>query len=100
MVTIFYGEDSNKESLPCLASDEPAALFLTETKSEPGSAVEVDSSVNMQKRGGLLAVWSELYLQQEVMIIKRERAAIRCESGRTPYSKRGSKHADYRYVSV
>ena len=72
MVTIFYGEDSNKESLPCLASDELAAPFLTETKSEPGSKVEVDSAVNMQKKGGcLLAVWSELYLQQEVMIIQR-----------------------------
>ena len=63
MVTIFYGEDSNKESLPCLASDEPAALFLTETKSEPGSEVEVDGWVNMQKKGGcLLAIWSDLYI--------------------------------------
>ena len=62
MVTIFYGEDSNKESLPCLASDEPAAPFLTETKSETGSEVEVERWVNTQKKGAVSWPFGQSYI--------------------------------------
>ena len=59
---ILWGRFKQRE--PAVSpSDEPAAPFLTETKSEPGSEVEVDSWVNMQKKGGcLLAIWSDLYI--------------------------------------